>query len=159
MRLSKFLLPVTLISIAYCSTFASAENVIQVKSSTTDSQRELMDESHRNLRGGVAEDGVKSEEEDEDEERRGGGGRGVGRVGGGLNGGGSIMLVPRLYAYHDKSRSESLDDYFKKNGYSPKDIEHFKKLVRDLPLTKKQKRIIMMVFAKMIESKQSKATR
>ncbi|CAH0490418.1 unnamed protein product [Peronospora farinosa] len=158
MRLSKFLLPVTLISIAYCSTFTSAENVIQVKSSTTDSQRELMDVSHRNLRGGVAEDGVKPEEEDEDEERKGG--RGVGRVGGGLyGGGGSMMFVPRMYPYRENRRSESLDDYFKKNGYSVKDIEHFKKLVRELPLTKKQKRIIMIAFAKMIKSQQLKATR
>ncbi|RQM11389.1 hypothetical protein DD237_008510 [Peronospora effusa] len=118
MRLSKFLLPVTLTSMAYGSTFANAENVVQVKSLTTDSQRELIDETHRNLRRGVAGDDVKPEEEGDDEERKGGGG-------------------PHY------ATTTSLDNWFEDNGYSPDDIERLKKLQRQMPMTTKQKMMIL----------------
>ncbi|RQM11046.1 hypothetical protein KXD40_007411 [Peronospora effusa] len=106
MHLSKFFLPVTLIFIAYCSTFASAENVIQVKSLITDSQRELVDESHRNLREGVAEDDMKPEEEDESEERG--------------------------YAFGRRQIVATVDDLVRTMRMSVKDLKHFIELSKKL---------------------------
>ncbi|RMX66538.1 hypothetical protein DD238_004594 [Peronospora effusa] len=55
MHLRQFYLLVTLTFIACCTTFASAEDLIQDKSSRTNSQRKLTDESRRNLKGSIDE--------------------------------------------------------------------------------------------------------
>ncbi|RMX63438.1 hypothetical protein DD238_008300 [Peronospora effusa] len=120
MHLSKFFLPVTLIFIAYCSTFASAENVIQVKSLITDSQRELVDESHRNLREGVAEDDMKPEEEDESEERG--------------------------YAFGRRQIVATVDDLVRTMRMSVKDLKHFIELSKKVSIMSDIKQLMYKIY-------------
>ena len=127
MRISKYLLPVTLAFIAYCSTFTIAKSVIQVKSSTLDFKRKLIDESHRHLREDVAKDDEEKEyvvprEKDEkgrvtkgkDEERRGGGG------GNDDVAGANPLYAPPVTKFYPSyfENKEKLERWFKKKAYT-----------------------------------------
>ena len=159
MRISKYLLPVTLAFIAYCSTFTIAKSVIQVKSSTLDFKRKLIDESHRHLRGDVAEDDVKPREEnekyrvkeEEEEERR----VGRGEIGGG--GGNSDVAganpsytppVTELYPSYFEDKKK-LERWFQKRKYIQDAIELLNKRANETSLTEKQKSDIATLVKKL----------
>ena len=166
MRISKYLLPVTLAFIAYCSTFTIAKSVIQVKSSTLDFKRKLIDESHRHLREDVAKDDVEKEyvekddvvprEEDEkgrvtkgkDEERRGGG------YGGGGNddvAGANPLYAPPVTKFYPSyfEDKEKLERWFKKRKHIQNAIELLNKLANETSLTEKQKSDIATLVKKL----------